>query len=286
MKTKLIALAKIICVYAGYLFLVLVATFIVIKNLPTSIKDSRFYGIIFTGVVLVFTIGYHFLALKIFGREDKPKNGFELNKGWFIHFISSAGFAAILMLAIWLLAVVFRGFNVQRNELNWEIIFSIIIIFIRMLLVGFQEEIITRGTLAYVGKSGGKWFSAIIISLLFSVTHGVETINVIFYLNLFLFSIIVFQLTWISRNIWPAVGFHFSWNFVMGGVFGVSISGTEASGILISVLNNSKEYINGGIFGLEGSIFCTLILMLMILLMIYIQKKRKITKNKVRVYCT
>jgi uncharacterized protein len=277
MKAKIIVLVKIICVYAGYFLGLLIAPFIVIKNLPTSIKDSRFYGIIFTGVVLVFTIGYHFLVLKIFGRKDKLKNGLELDKKWFIHFISSIGFAAILILAIWFLAVVFHGFNVQRNELNYGIISSIIILFIRMLLVGFQEEIITRGTLAYVGKSGGKWFPAIIISLLFSVTHGAETINAIFYLNLFLFSILVFQLTWISGNIWPAAGFHFSWNFVMGGVFGVSISGTEASGILISVPNNSKEYINGGIYGLEGSIFCTLILMLMILLMIYIQKKRKLT---------
>jgi membrane protease YdiL (CAAX protease family) len=274
LKTRLIAFAKIIGVYAGYLLIgALIA--LMIRSLFASFKDTKFYGIIGGGIVLLFTMGYHILILKIFGKKDKPKHGLEFDKKWFVHFISSIGFAAILMLVIWGFAIVFRGFNVRANELNWEVVSLIIVLFIQMLFTGFQEEIITRGSLAYVGKSGGKYFSAIIISILFSFTHGAETFNIIFYLNLFLFSIIVFQLTWITGNIWSAVGFHFSWNFVMGGILGVAISGVNVKGILVSDLVNSKELINGGIYGLEGSIFCTVVLVIMVFLLFYIHWKKE-----------
>jgi membrane protease YdiL (CAAX protease family) len=250
-KIKLISLAKIIGTYAGYF---LTATLVVVplnKILP-PFDVLSISGNIFGGVILLFTIGYHFLILKLFGKKDKPKHGFELERGYFTHFIASIGFAAICIVIIWFLGVVFHGFTIQLNELNGATIFLIVLLLVRMLFTGFQEEIIIRGTLAYMGKTGGKWFSAIIISLLFTFTHGASPMNILFHVNLFLFSIAAFQLTWIFGNLWSAAGFHFAWNFVMGGILGVPISGTKVTGLIISNVDSSKGYINGGDIWIRG----------------------------------
>jgi membrane protease YdiL (CAAX protease family) len=279
-KTKLIALAKIIGVYAVYLLLGSLVMFLMSKVLPALLTAEAIsiYGIIFGGVVALFTIGYHFFVLYVFGRNDKPKCGIELDKGWFIKFISSIGFATACITIIWLLVIIFHGFGVNINIINAETVSLIFLLFVRMLLTGFQEELITRGTLAYVGKNGGKLFPAIIIGLLFSFTHA-GTMNVLFYLNLFLFSIAASQLTWITGNVWAAIGFHFSWNFVMGGVLGVPISGLNVTGFLISTVQDSKESINGGAAGLEGSVFCTIVLTAVIMGLKYFHQKKGKTKG-------
>jgi membrane protease YdiL (CAAX protease family) len=274
-KAKLIALAEIIGVYVVYLLLGSLVMFIMSKVLPALLTAEAIsiYGIIFGVVVAVFTTGYHFLILYVFGRKDKPKCGIELDKGWFIKFISSIGFAAACITIIWLFTVIFHGFSVNINIINAETISVILLLFVRMLLTGFQEELITRGTLAFVGKNGGEWFPAIIIGLLFSFTHA-GTMHVLFYLNLFLFSIVASQLTWITGSLWAAIGFHFSWNFVMGGILGVPISGLNATGLLISKVQDSKEIINGGAVGLEGSIFCTIILIAVIIGLKYLWQRQ------------
>jgi membrane protease YdiL (CAAX protease family) len=276
-KTKLIALAKIVCVYVVYLLLGSLVMFLVSKVLPSLLTAEAISinGIIFGVVVALFTTGYHFLVLYIFGRKDKPKCGIEIDKGWFIKFISATGFAAACIAIIWLLAVIFHGFSVRINIINAEITSVIFLLFVRLLLTGFQEELITRGTLAYIGKNGGKWFSAIIIGLLFSFTHT-GTMDVLFYLNLFLFSIVASQMTWITGNLWAAMGFHFSWNFVMGGVLGVPISGLNATGLLVSEVQDSKEIINGGTTGLEGSVFCLIVLITTIIILLNIERRKNI----------
>jgi len=148
-----------------------------------------------------------------------------------------------------------------------------------MLLVGFQEEITARGYMAYAGNTGGKLFAAVIISIIFTVSHSAEDINIIFHINLFIWSFIAFLLTWITGDLWSAIGFHFSWNMIMGCVLGVSVSGKTATGILVSEYN-AGNIINGGEIGLEGSIICTIILTAVLGILAYAWKKNIYKNNK------
>jgi membrane protease YdiL (CAAX protease family) len=57
----------------------------------------------------------------------------------------------------------------------------------------------------------------------------------------------------LTRRLWLVIGIHAAWNYVQGGVFGISVSGTGADGFLSSRLEG-PEILTGGVFGAEGSI--------------------------------
>ena len=278
-KTNVLSVIKIIGVWAGFYLIFIGLSFPIQWIFPASFRNSNIWGIIGTGILTLTTIGYHFLVLKIFGNKEKPKYGFALENRWFKHFIISIGIGTICITIIWALIVLFNGYTVKLNEFSNEELNYILVFFGVMLLIGFQEEITTRGYMAYAGKTGSKWLSLIIISIIFTISHSTDTINIIFYVNLFLWSIIAFQLTWITGDLWSAIGFHFSWNMIMGCIFGVSVSGKTSIGILVSEYKVGN-FINGGEIGLEGSIICTIILLAMFGLLSYVLKKGKYLNNK------
>ena len=63
----------------------------------------------------------------------------------------------------------------------------------------------------------------------------------------------------LTRRLWLPTGAHFAWNFTLGGVFGLAISGKEAPGLLRAELSPEPETLTGGAFGPEASLFVMLI---------------------------
>jgi hypothetical protein len=79
-------------------------------------------------------------------------------------------------------------------------------------------------------------------------------------------------------NLSIPIGFHFSWNFLQGPVFGFSVSGFTTQGILkIESFSGSKFPFEG--FGLEGSLISTLILSIFIIYF-YFTNTRKIMHSE------
>jgi membrane protease YdiL (CAAX protease family) len=56
-----------------------------------------------------------------------------------------------------------------------------------------------------------------------------------------------------TRRLWMAIGLHAAWNFTEGGVFGASISGHVAHGLLASQFTGAP-ILSGGAFGPETSV--------------------------------
>ena len=56
---------------------------------------------------------------------------------------------------------------------------------------------------------------------------------------------------------------HWFWNWIQGSVLGYKVSGNEFSNKNLLILHFPEEnLINGGTFGFEGSILCSLLLVL------------------------
>jgi membrane protease YdiL (CAAX protease family) len=225
---------------------------------------------------MILTFGYHFLILKLFSlKKPLPKSGLGLKDGWLKQFSQGAIAAGLIILFLWGLIVVCGGMTVAVNDMNGGTVLAIAVMVIRMLCTGFQEEIITRGTVAFSGKSGGKLFSAIIISVIFGLLHGLGTIQgvetIAVNVTFILFSLIVFVLTWITGDLWAAIGVHFAWNTVMG-LLGSPISGANFTGIIKSSATGNP-IINGGAYGIEGSIFTPVVGILILVVLIVRYRK-------------
>ena len=76
-------------------------------------------------------------------------------------------------------------------------------------------------------------------------------------------------------NIWIAFGLHSIWNFVLYGIMGLSVSGSESkSEGLIQFCVKDANILNGAEYGMEASIIATLILALVVFGLAKIYKDR------------
>jgi membrane protease YdiL (CAAX protease family) len=59
-----------------------------------------------------------------------------------------------------------------------------------------------------------------------------------------------------SGRIWLGVGVHFAWNFVQGTVLGFVVSGDDDySDALVHVTTSGAQWLGGGAYGPEGTVF-------------------------------
>lgn len=147
-----------------------------------------------------------------------------------------------------------------------------------MILVAAAEEFIFRGLiLRRLLHTVNRWLALIISSALFAVVHLANTdITPLGIVNVFLGGT-VFGISYMhTRSLPLVIFFHFSWNFFQGPILGFPVSGLPFES-LFRLEVNSPSLLNGGNFGFEGSIVCTMLLLLTFIggYWLYQQKHRK-----------
>ncbi|MEJ7710723.1 MAG: CPBP family intramembrane glutamic endopeptidase [Pyrinomonadaceae bacterium] len=67
-----------------------------------------------------------------------------------------------------------------------------------------------------------------------------------------------------TRSLWFPLGVHWAWNWMMGAVLGLPVSGITSltPQPLLRVASNAPEWLTGGSYGIEGGVACTLALTL------------------------
>mgnify|MGYP000013537531 CR=1 FL=1 len=135
--------------------------------------------------------------------------------------------------------------------------------FLGFMIQGASEEFMFRGYCMNTLGSRFHWLIAVSVSAAaFSLAHIANPgYNLLVFFNLALFGAFAGLYMICFDDIWGACAIHFIWNFTQGCVFGISVSGTgETESILRTTASSSSVLLTGGDFGIEGSIFTTVIL--------------------------
>ena len=126
---------------------------------------------------------------------------------------------------------------------------------------GVVEEVLVRGVLFRIMEEAlGSWLALAISALLFGLMH-ISNPNATLWsaLAIAIEAGIMLAAAFIfTRRLWLAIGIHFAWNFVQGGIFGVAVSGNGVQGLLQSTLDG-PPLLSGGAFGAEASIFAVIV---------------------------
>ncbi|NLP34762.1 MAG: CPBP family intramembrane metalloprotease [Clostridiales bacterium] len=179
----------------------------------------------------------------------------------------SKEFVTGLLFGIVSITLVFAALLLTDNAVvaTWKPHFSsdTIIYLVIFTLVGFAEEIFGRGyVMATLRQTRNIPAIVLISSILFAIMHGANPgIGLLPLVNLALFGILFSYCFLKSGNIWMGIGYHITWNYFQGNVFGFKVSGTNTTGILTTSYE-SNNLINGGEFGPEGGLLVTAVLLL------------------------
>jgi membrane protease YdiL (CAAX protease family) len=192
------------------------------------------------------------------------------------------GFAVgiFLMLICISLMTVFGGMElvIKAPNTGIKVLPSVLIILFGWIIQGGTEEVLTRGwMLPLLGRRYNVPFAIGVTSIFFMILHsGNNGMTLMPILNLVLFGIFAALFVVNEKSIWGICGMHSAWNWMQGNILGISVSGTDpVGGSLLKFAPKGNELLSGGIFGVEGSIVCTLVFLLASIYLIKIIKEEK-----------
>ncbi len=203
----------------------------------------------------------------------------KLNSRFLIKFIKNT-FFGVLLIAIIITFLCMSGFY-SFTGFNSKSIIIIISYFIAYSIQGSVEEIMCRGFLQNTLQRKVSCKVAIFFSsVMFMLPHvknfsempvilrWIAIINLVLVSLLFSFAVIK------DASLSSACGIHVGWNFALGFIFGLNLSGANFSeGIIQINVNSSLDLITGGSYGIEASII--LIPVLLFIDIIYFVKIMK-----------
>ncbi len=141
------------------------------------------------------------------------------------------------------------------------------------LFVALMEETLFRGFIFQRLLAGvGYWPAQIALASLFALGHwgnpGMQgSTEAVATLDLFLGAVLLGLAYLRTRSLALPVGLHLGWNWTQGHVLGFGVSGYDHAGWLKPLFQGQAEWLTGGAFGPEASIFSPLVSLVMIVLL-------------------
>lgn len=227
------------------------------------------------------------LSIRFLDRRSLGSLGLGLHSGWLRQFFLGLLAGALCITGIVAALVAAGGVQIGGSSIPAD---TLLVSFFMTLLVsagaGFLEELLFRGYALQVLAEGlgdylnslrqkGLWPSVtrrslerigmVVASVLLAVPFGLAHLNnagataigaLVASLGGLVLSIAYFR----TRSLWLPVGMHISWNFFLGWVFSLPVSGESLQNVPFTTVVRGPEWLSGGSFGPEGSVAAVLVL--------------------------
>ena len=150
---------------------------------------------------------------------------------------------------------VFTGFDLQ-NLLSVDMLTSLIF----FISIGFYEEILNRGFFMTILKTTRRKIMIIALpAVIFGCMHILNpNITLLGLINIILIGLAFAFMFIKTGSLWMPIGFHITWNFFQGNIFGIQVSGLEQASVM-AYSAIGPDILTGGDFGAEGGLICTVI---------------------------
>ena len=212
-------------------------------------------------------IGAVILSVKVLERESLRSFGFPRRSGALKNILWGGGFG-VGSVIVYTAIFVASGFAKLQQPLShprWSP--SLLWLLILMILVGFGEEMMTRGyTLTLIRRQTGKtWLAVGVSAIIFAILHSLNSgFSALAATNLILFSLVTAAMYIRSGSLWMPIAYHVGWDYFEGNVFGYPNSGHRLQS-LYSVGHVGNNVLTGGRFGPESGLVSTGLLLIALL---------------------
>ena len=130
----------------------------------------------------------------------------------------------------------------------------------QMTFVGVFEEVLCRGVIfRTLEKSLGSAVALVVSSLLFSLGHMPgDSLSALALLNTVIAGAFLAMAFVLTRHLWLCLGIHIAWNYTLGTVFSLVVSGRSNDGLLSGKLIGAS-WLTGVSYGVEGSLATSMV---------------------------
>ncbi len=246
---------------------ILIIVFSALSNLIFQIQApvSKGYLIVFQQFMLHFPLflGIFILALlflKYIDRRPISDLGLEL-RGRGPDFIFGALFASILYVLGFGTSLLLGVVKIVNIHFDVGLLAGS---FVVLIVSALMEEIMIRGyILSRLMLCMNKFLALFLSSAIFGLLHVLNpNIGFLAVFNVFLAGLMLGAAFLYTRNLWFPIILHVCWNWLQGPVLGYEVSGIKIFPSAFTLHLPQNNIFNGGTFGFEGSIICTVLLVM------------------------
>ncbi|MDM5188713.1 type II CAAX endopeptidase family protein [Bacillus sp. DX4.1] len=208
------------------------------------------------------TILFVFLWVRFVEKRPFSSIGFWKDEAWKKYL--RGALLGFVLISIPVLLLVITGFvTLQMQHITSTFILGVLGSLVAFLVQGAAEEIVVRGWLfPIISVRSRIWVGIVVTSFLFGFLHLFNPgITVLSILNIIFVGVFAALYALKENSLWGICAWHSIWNWAQYNIYGFAVSGTTIySTPLFKSTITGSEKLNGGAFGIEGSIITTLML--------------------------
>lgn len=197
--------------------------------------------------------------------------GLAFHAGWFRDLLvgSVVGGASLAIAALVGIAGGGLRFSLSGREFLFSILRALVTSAALFVVAALAEEAAFRGyPLQTLTRAGLLWLGVLLTSVPFALGH-LQNPNVVAgftFVNTALAGVWLAMAYLKTRSLWFPLGVHWAWNWALGSVFGLPVSGMKLSAYpVLQALDRGPAWLTGGSYGIEGGLACTVALIISML---------------------
>lgn len=247
----------------GWRFLLFCAAFFAVYGALGSVTGDPYrIPFLFAATFVGWACGFLFEGLPVRALGWTP------HRGWLRDLLLGALFGVAAIILLVLLGILFGGYRFAFTPPALSA--STLVLAARgaavWLIPAAAEEALFRGyPLQTTMRAWPFWVSAILLSLLFASIHLLNPNFIPFaFVNTALAGLWLSVAYWRTRSLWLPLALHWAWNWAMGSLFGLPVSGITryAETALFRPAETTRDWLTGGAYGPEGGAACTVVILL------------------------
>jgi membrane protease YdiL (CAAX protease family) len=236
---------------------------------PNASPANYFENIIFRLLLLIAALLAGFICTRWLEGLPWRALGLLPHSGWWRDFVigSIIGIVSLAIAALIALAGGGLRFTVSERGALPRVGLTLIFSAILFILAALAEEALARGyPLQTLARARLIALGILLTSMAFAALHftNPNLDNGLPYLNLVLAGVWLAVAYLRTRSLWFPLGVHWAWNWALGSLFGLPVSGISdiAPNPLFRGIDLGPSWLTGGNFGIEGGIACTVTLII------------------------
>jgi len=138
-----------------------------------------------------------------------------------------------------------------------------------------HEEIVFRGYLFQKTRAWHRGFAIASSALLFGSLHVMNGgITMVAVANLVIAGVMLALAYEMYERLWLPIGIHLAWNVMSGPILGYGVSGYSTEASVFVTVPRGATWLSGGSFGIEGSVWATVVELIVVAFLLWRQKRR------------
>jgi uncharacterized protein len=260
-----------VLIYIALLFTIISAVrvlYVLLLNFGSALASSAYLdNVIYRIELLSVALLAGYLSTRFLEGLPWRALGLTLHRGWLRDLLlgSFVGLASqVLATAIATFAGGLR-FAAPGRTMIFAVGQTLVLSAALFVLAALAEEALFRGyPLQTMTRARLAWFGILLTSLPFAAVH-LRNPNVVAgftFVNTALAGVWLAVAYLRTRSLWFPMGVHWSWNWTLGSVFGLPVSGITdiAPHPLLQGVDLGPAWLTGGSYGIEGGVACTITL--------------------------